>query len=89
MASKNYLKTVEVAKLTGRPYNEILSLVNKGVLTGYKTRRGRWRLKTDDVVSYFGVQITNPSDIQDKPETVAKPPKASIQNYYCPLNFLQ
>ena len=40
--AKKYIKTVELAQLTGRPYNEILSLVNTGVLPGYKTHRGRW-----------------------------------------------
>ena len=40
--AKKYIKTVELAQLTGRPYNEIPSLVNTGVLPGYKTHRGRW-----------------------------------------------
>ena len=40
--AKKYIKTVELAQLTGRPYNEILSLVNTGVLPGHKTHRGRW-----------------------------------------------
>ena len=32
MASKNYIKTTELARLTGHPYNEILQLANTGVL---------------------------------------------------------
>jgi excisionase family DNA binding protein len=66
MASKNYIKTTELAKLTGCPYNEILQLANTGVLSGYKTRRGRWRLKVDDAEKYFGIQIDNPIEADDK-----------------------
>ena len=67
MASKNYIKTTELAKLTGHPYNEILQLANTGVLPGYKTRRGRWRLKVDAAEKYFGIQIDYPIEPDDKP----------------------
>lgn len=66
MASKNYLKTTELTKLTGHPYNEILQLANTGILPGYKTRRGRWRLKVDTAEKYFGIQIDNPIEADDK-----------------------
>ena len=75
MASKNYIKTTELAKLTGRPYNEILQLANTGVLPGYKTRRGRWRLKVDAAEEYFGIQIDNPIVADDTPIS-ATPAKA-------------
>ena len=75
MASKNYIKTTELAKLTGYPYNEILQLANTGVLLGYKTRRGRWRLKVDAVEKYFGIQIDNPIEPDDMPIS-ATPTKA-------------
>lgn len=75
MASKNYIKTTELARLTGRPYNEILQLANTGVLPGYKTRRGRWRLKVDAAEKYFGIQIDNPIVADDTPIS-ATPAKA-------------
>jgi len=67
MESKNYIKTTELAKLTGHPYNEILQLANTGVLPGYKTRRGRWRLKVDAAEKYFGIQINKPEEVKEKP----------------------
>ena len=70
MASKNYIKTTELAKLTGHPYNEILQLANTGVLPGYKTRRGRWRLKVDAAEMYFGIQIDNLIETNDTPISV-------------------
>lgn len=75
MASKNYIKTTELAKLTGHPYNEILQLANTGVLPGYKTRRGRWRLKVDAAEKYFGIQIDNPIEPDDN-SISATPTKA-------------
>ena len=75
MASKNYIKTTELARLTGHPYNEILQLANTGVLPGYKTRRGRWRLKMDAAEKYFGIQIDNSIEPDDTPIS-ATPTKA-------------
>lgn len=63
MAGKKHIKTVEVAELTGRPYNEILSLVNSGVLPGYKTHRGRWLINIDAVEKYYGIKITSGKEI--------------------------
>lgn len=75
-----YLKTTEVAELTGRPYNEILSLANTGVLPGYKTRRGRWRLKVEAVEEYFGIHITDPTLSGGKPASKTKSPKTDKQS---------
>lgn len=72
MTNKKYLKTTEVAELTGRPYNEVLNLVNTGVLPGYKTRRGRWRLSADAVEKYFDIQINNPAEMDDKSGTTCE-----------------
>ena len=81
MSSMKYLKTTEVAELTGRPYNEILSLANTGVLPGYKTRRGRWRLKVEAVEEYFGIHITDPALSCDKPASKTKSLKTDKQSY--------
>lgn len=59
---KKYIKTLEVVKLTERSYDEILNLVNTGALSGYKTRRGHWRIKLDSVEEYFGIQIKKPTE---------------------------
>jgi len=75
MSSKNYIKATELAKLTGHPYNEILQLANTGALPGYKTRRGRWRLKVDAAEKYFGIHIDNPIGLDDKSISVT-PTKA-------------
>ncbi len=75
MSSKNYIKTTELAKLTGHPYNEILQLANTGALPGYKTRRGLWRLKVDAAEKYFGIHIDNPIELDDKSISVT-PTKA-------------
>ena len=72
MMNRKYLKTTEVTELTKRPYYEILSLVNTGVLPGYKTRRGRWLLKVGAVEEYFGIQINNPAEMDDKLDTTSE-----------------
>ena len=64
MAIKKYINTIDVVKLTGRPYNEILNLAQTGVLPCHKSRRGRWRLNVDAVEKYFGVQINNLTEAQ-------------------------
>ena len=50
--AKKYIRIVELAQVTGRPYNEILSLVNTGVLFGHKTHRGRWLINIDAAEKY-------------------------------------
>jgi excisionase family DNA binding protein len=76
MAGKKYIKTVEVAELTGRPYSEILRLVNSGVLLGYKTHRGRWLINNDAVEKYFGIKIDSGKECA-KTESKIKPTIAS------------
>jgi len=68
MAVTKYMNTSDVAKLTGKPYQEILNLANSGILPGHKTRRGRWRLNTDAVENYFGIKINVPSENKDLSE---------------------
>lgn len=53
--AKKYIRIVELAQVTGRPYNEILSLVNTGVLFGHKTHRGRWLINIDAAEKYFAL----------------------------------
>lgn len=65
MAIKKYINTVEVVKLTGHPYNEILNLAQTGVLPGHKSRKGHWRLNVDAVEKYFSIQINKPTDIDE------------------------
>ena len=62
--AKKYIKTIEVVKQTGRSYNEILDLIKNGVLSAYKTRKGHWRLKIDDVEKHFGIVVKEPSKVQ-------------------------
>jgi hypothetical protein len=38
MAIKKYINTTEVVELTGRPYDEILSLAKTDVLPSHRTR---------------------------------------------------
>ena len=78
--AKKYIKTVELAQLTGRPYNEILSLVNTGVLPGYKTHRGRWLINIDAVEKYFDIQIDIPTERQEKSKSAEKPTKDSMRD---------
>ena len=74
--AKKYIKTVELAELTRRPYNEILSLVNTGVLPGYKTHRGRWLINIDAAEKYFGIKIDSDEE-RAKTESDRKPTIAS------------
>ena len=67
MAIKKYINTTEVVELTGRPYDEILSLAKTGVLPCHRTRRGHYRLNVDAVEEYFGIQINKPEEVEDKP----------------------
>lgn len=71
MTIKKYINTVEVAELTGRPYNEILTLVQAGVLPGHKSRRGRWRLNIDAVEKYFGIVINDTAEKIEKKTATA------------------
>ena len=66
MAIKKYINTTEVVELTGRPYDEILSLSKTGVLPSHRTRRGHYRLNVDAVEKYFGIQINKPEEEDDK-----------------------
>ena len=64
--NRMFLKTVEVAELTGRPYNEILSLVNMGELPGYKNRRGRWMINVKAVEKHFDIHVNEAADENGK-----------------------
>ena len=76
MVSKKYINTKEMVELTGRPYDEILSLAKTGVLPCHRTRRGHYRLNVDAVEGYFGVQVNKPEEVEDQPikEDEAIPP---------------
>jgi len=67
MAIKKYINTTEVVELTGRPYDEILSLAKTGVLPCHRTRRGHYRLNVDAVEKFFGIHINEPVEVEDKP----------------------
>jgi len=58
MATKKYINTPDVVKLTGRPSSEIIDLVKSGVLPGHKTKRGWWRYDLEAVEKYFGLTVT-------------------------------
>ena len=62
--AKKYLKTIEVVKQTGCSYDEILDLVRTNVLSGYKTKRGHWRLSVESVEKHFGIVINEPSTVK-------------------------
>lgn len=70
--AKKYLKTIEVVKQTGCSYDEILDLVRTNVLSGYKTKRGHWRLSVESVEKHYGILINEPSTV--------KAPKISKQD---------
>ena len=70
--AKKYLKTIEVVKQTGCSYDEILDLVRTNVLSGYKTKRGHWRLSVESVEKHYGILINEPSTV--------KAPKSSKQD---------
>ena len=87
MAIKKYINTMEVVELTGRPYDEILSLAKTGVLPCHRTRRGHYRLNVDAVEKYFGIQVNKPEEVEDQPikEDEAIPPSDTrliIENRY-------
>lgn len=67
MPQNKYIGTKDAASLTGRPYDEILSLAKTGVLPSHRTRRGHYRLNVDAVEKYFGIQINKPEEAEDKP----------------------
>ena len=75
MLQNKYIGTKDAASLTGRPYDEILSLAKTGVLPCHRTRRGHYRLNVDAVEKYFGIQINKPEEVEDKPikEEEARP----------------
>ena len=75
-----YLNTPDVAKRTGRPYNEILELVKSGVLPSHKTHSGHYRLNVDAVEAYFGIQINKPEE-EDKSPVKTAPKPALKQNF--------
>lgn len=75
MASKKYIKTIEIVNLTGRSYDEILDLAQSGVLPGHKTRRGHWRLNVDAVEKYFGIKINKPIEEVDVSISTKTSPK--------------
>ena len=66
MAHNKYINTTEVVKLTGRPYDEILSLAKTGVLPCHRTRRGHYRLNVDAVEKHYGIQINKPEEADRK-----------------------
>lgn len=70
-----YLNAPDVAKRTGRPYNEILELVKTGVLPSHRTHRGHYRLNVDAVEAYFGIQINKLEEEVKKtaPQPAPKP----------------
>lgn len=70
MAFKKYINIREVAELTGVSNEEIRSLANTGVLPAHKARRGHWRLNTDAVEKYFGVQINKPTIEVEEPMSI-------------------
>ena len=67
MPQNKYIGTKDAASLTGRPYDEILSLAKTGVLPCHRTRRGHYRLNVDAVEKYFGIQINKLEEVEDKP----------------------
>lgn len=75
MATKKYINTPDVVKLTGHPSSEIIDLVKSGVLPGHKTNRGWWRYELEAVEKYFGLS-DNTSTKTPKEE---KPSEAETQ----------
>ena len=71
MSQNKYIGTKDAASLTGRTYNEILSLAKTGVLPCHRTRRGHYRLNVDAVEKYFGIQINKPEEgCKENPEVL-------------------
>ena len=87
MPHNKYIGTKDAASLTGRPYDEILSLAKTGVPPCHRTRRGHYRLNVDAVEKYFGIQINKPEEVEEKPikEEKAIPPSDTrliTENHY-------
>lgn len=72
MTNKKYINIKEVVELTGRPYDEIRNLAYTGELPAHKARKGHWRLNVDAVEKYFGIQINNPIEEEDKQEHLSE-----------------
>ena len=83
MKVRKYLKTMEVTRLTGRSYNEILSLAKTGEIKGHKTRKGHWRFNVDSVEKYFSITIKDEdeAEVNDTSESIAKRKKETNTEY--------
>lgn len=77
MATKKYINTSDVVKLTGKPNSEVIQLVKDGVIPGHKTKRGWWRFDEEAVRKYFG--LTDSSNAA--PTMVKKPTDADLSPY--------
>ena len=81
MKAQKYLKTMEVVNLTGRSYNEILSLAKKGEIKGHKTRKGHWRFNIDSIEKHFNITINKELISNDNPESTSKQTKDNNSEY--------
>ena len=81
MKAQKYLKTMEVVNLTGRSYNEILSLAKTGEIKGHKTRKGHWRFNIDSIEKHFKITINKELISNDNPESTSKQTKDNYSEY--------
>lgn len=78
-----YINTSQVVKLTGRSYDEIISLVKSGELPSHRNRRGHFRLNVDAVEEYFDIQINKPNEEEEKIDVLpASGTRLIVDNFY-------
>lgn len=92
MATKKYINTPDVVKLTGRPSSEILDLVKSGVLPGHKTKRGWWRYDLEAVENYFGLSVTPEAKVttaEKKVERMAVADSTELSPYKLAIQIIE
>lgn len=56
MATKKYLSTREVVKLSGLTPAEVYALAQNGTLPAHKAKKSGWRFEQEAVLKYFGIE---------------------------------
>ncbi len=89
MASKKYINTPEVAKMTGRPSSELIQLVKDGVIHGHQTKRGWWRFDVEAVEKYFGISNKPRPKPEPKPVVVKKGSETELSPYKLAIQIIE
>ena len=76
MATKKYISTKEVVKLSGLTTAEVYALAQNGTLPAHKAKKSGWRFEKEAALKYFGIEpvegVTKKAALRD-PEWVSRP----------------